>query len=59
MPLKKKTKESKGLKKKFGDKPKIKPINKDEAFKRMWKNNDVIGSDAYGKDEEEKGTPSS
>jgi hypothetical protein len=54
----KKTKESKGLKKKFGDKPKIKPINKDEAFERMWSDNDIIGSD-YGKEKEEKGTSSS
>lgn len=58
MALKKKIKESKGLKKKFGDKPKIKPINKDEAFERMWNDKDIIGSDTYGQ-EEEKGTSSS
>lgn len=58
MTLKKSKQKAKGLKKKYGDKPKIKPINKDEAFKRMWKKNNVIGSDTYGKEEEEKGTSS-
>lgn len=57
--MKKNKQKAKGLKKKFGDKPKINPINKDEAFKRMWSDKDIIGSDTYGTEEEEKGTSSS
>ena len=49
-----KDKKGKGIKKRLGDKPKVGAINKDEALKRMWSDNNIIGSDNYGTEEESK-----